>query len=239
MNQHIHFTEEEVAMVADAINENRYDHLPETIRLHLSECDECASEVLMVADIAQDFKMEAAKPKTLRLKRWIYIVSVSSAAAILIFTIFKLTQPNGNNHLNQNLLVTTDSVARSIDNSLIESDTTSEIKTNRIEGKNMASLEPNKQLEKLYDNYKTAYRGDDIQIVTKGVVQYSANDSLKWINPGKKTLTVEILDNKGEISKKATSKSQGIKIPNLPKGLYYWKLINEDSDLLYVGKIKN
>lgn len=237
MNEYIHFTEEEVAMVADAINENRYDQLPEAIRVHLSECDECTSEVMSVADITQDFNMKAANPKTLSLKRWIYIASISSAAAILIFTIFKFSQPNGNDNLN--LLVTTDSAAKSIDNSLMESDTTSEIKENHIEGKNMASLEPNAKLEKLYDNYKTAYRGDDIQIVTKGVVQYPIQDSLKWINPRKELLTIEILDNQGQIFKKATTKSQGIKIPKLPIGLYYWKLINEEADLLYVGKIRN
>ena len=91
MNEYIHFTEEEVAMVADAINENRYDQLPEAIRVHLSECDECTSEVMSVADITQDFNMKAANPKTLSLKRWIYIASISSAAAILIFTIFKFS----------------------------------------------------------------------------------------------------------------------------------------------------
>lgn len=238
MNELIHFTEEEVAMVADAINEDRYNHLPEPVRLHLSECDECASEVLMVADIAQDFKMKAVKPKIFRLKRWIYIASISSAAAILIFAIFKLSYPNGENDLHKNILVVTDSGAKTMDNPLIESDTASQkINEKCVNVKNIASLEPNKQLEKLYDNYKTDYRGDDIQVVTKGIIQYLANDSLIWINPKNELLTIEIFDNQGKISKKITSKSQGIKIPKLPIGLYYWKLINEEADLLYVGKI--
>jgi hypothetical protein len=41
---------------SEAINEESYGQLPEPLRRHLYECDQCASEVLMVADIAFDFK---------------------------------------------------------------------------------------------------------------------------------------------------------------------------------------
>ncbi|MGE0079578.1 MAG: hypothetical protein AB7S48_17085 [Bacteroidales bacterium] len=46
-----------------------------------------------------------------------------------------------------------------------------------------------------------------------------------------------ILNNNGENIQSIETQGNGIKIPELKQGLYYWKLINEDFDLLYCGKI--
>ncbi len=235
MNDKSHFSEEEIAQCADAINDGIYDQLPEKLRKHLSECEQCASEVLMVADIAFNFSIKEAQPKSSRLKRWIYVVSISAAAAaaVLIFTIFKFSQPDSNMPLNKAMIAQTDTSAK-IDK---KGDSSVLMNKKELENQQIASLEINEKLEKLYRNHQESYRANSIQIITKGEVAYPAIDSLKWINKTKDKLTVEIFNNNDQEIKSLGTNTSAVKIPKLGTGIYYWKLINEDFDLLYVGKI--
>ena len=233
MNDKSHFSEEEIAQCADAINDGIYDQLPETLRKHLSECEQCASEVLMVADIAFNFSIKEAQPKSSRLKRWIYVVSISAAASVLIFTIFKFSQPDSNMPLNKAMIAQTDTSAK-IDK---KGDSSVLMNKKELENQQIASLEINEKLEKLYRNHQESYRANSIQIITKGEVAYPAIDSLKWINKTKDKLTVEIFNNKDQEIESLGTNTSAVKIPKLGTGIYYWKLINEDFDLLYVGKI--
>ena len=115
----------------------------------------------------------------------------------------------------------------------IESPATDTSPSNKL----LASYEPNSELEKLYDNFASAYRSDDISVVSDRIVRVPANDSLKWSNPSKEIMNVDIFNNKGNRILTLSSNTNGIKIPALDDGLYYWKLINQDFDLLFVGKI--
>ncbi|MFO7791263.1 MAG: hypothetical protein R6V32_11920, partial [Bacteroidales bacterium] len=49
-----HLTPEQIARCADAINSGTYHQLPEYLRNHLRECDQCAEEVINVSDISSD-----------------------------------------------------------------------------------------------------------------------------------------------------------------------------------------
>lgn len=96
---------------------------------------------------------------------------------------------------------------------------------------------PDQTLEILFENFTQAYRGADIVVLSTGITQVPENDSLKWSNPNKDELYVEFFDNKGTRFLTTTEYSSGIKLPELEDGLYYWKLVNQDFDLLFVGKI--
>jgi len=233
MNDRPHFTEEEIALCAEAVNEGRYAHLPETLRGHLSECDQCASEVLMVADIAFDFKENERQLSPWR-KSWVlYATLCSSAAAILLFFIFTLSRPDSNPALDKTMIAQSDSSAKN------GADQDSVVPKSATEPGNqlMASMHPNEKLEKLYQNHQQTYRAMGVEVITKGVVEYPASDSLKWKNESKEMLQVEIFDNREHKVQSLQTHASAVKIPVMATGIYYWKLISEDFDLLYVGKI--
>lgn len=94
------------------------------------------------------------------------------------------------------------------------------------------------QLEKLAQNYRGSYRGEEVKVITKGLILFNKTDSMAWQNPNLEPLTIEIYNNKGAQSYSVTTNGNSVKIPNLQNGLYYWKLINQDYDLLFVGKIE-
>ncbi len=110
--------------------------------------------------------------------------------------------------------------------------------TSELKQKDLLAYSPNTQLEKVVENFRGTYRGNDIKVLTPETIIYPATDSLKWSNPSSGTLIVEIWNNQEvKVFDKETNE-QGITIPLLSNGLYYWKLMNEEFDLLYAGKIK-
>ncbi|MGM0532053.1 MAG: hypothetical protein ACQER7_11960 [Bacteroidota bacterium] len=52
MNHHL--TEEEISVCSEKLAKGSYDQIPTELREHLSHCDHCAEEVLMVIQIAGD-----------------------------------------------------------------------------------------------------------------------------------------------------------------------------------------
>ncbi len=249
-----HLNEQEVAQCADAINGNAFNSLPMEIREHLAICDECASEVLTVADMAFGFSADTKKGKIFQISTIKRIAIISSAAAIVLFVaLFTTTQFSFFNSPEKQIasydsLFTdkVDSVSINVgDNESqlvqVEQGTEAKIESPAPDtspsNKLLASYEPNSELEKLYDNFASAYRSDDISVVSDRIVRVPANDSLKWSNPSKEIMNVDIFNNKGNRILTLSSNTNGIKIPALDDGLYYWKLINQDFDLLFVGKI--
>ncbi|PKP22187.1 MAG: hypothetical protein CVU05_05030 [Bacteroidetes bacterium HGW-Bacteroidetes-21] len=241
MNEKAHFSEEEVAICSDAINEGKYQGLPETFRNHLAECDQCASEVLLVADIAFDFSLSANQNARGSKKRWFFIASITSVAAILIFAFLIFVYNPWNNSINEIALIQDTTSVKNIKENQINKEIDTISKTNQIipnENQQMAAFIEDEQFEKLYESFKESYRGSSIEITTKGVLTYPQIDSLKWNNKYHEKLVVEFYTNKGVLYSNETTDGNGCRIPKFSSGLYYWKLINMDYELLYVGKIK-
>ncbi len=240
MNDKAHFSEEEVAICSDAINEGKYQNLPETYRNHLAECDQCASEVLLVTNIAFEFNKSANQNTRSKKNRWLYITSISSVAAVLILVfLIYVHNPWINDTKNIALIVDTTSVKKLIENQ-IHKENDSLLETNQNiykENQQMATFIPDEQFEKLYERFKGSFRGSSIEIKTRGIITYPQIDSLKWDNKFNEKVIVELYNNKGILTSKETIDGQEYIIPKLNSGLYYWKLINMDFELLYVGKI--
>lgn len=253
-----HLTEEQVAQCADDIVDGRYEALNSELRQHLAICDECAAEVLSVSDIVVDSKRLLNTSRKLTFRPW--IIAITSAAAVgLLFFIIGSTL-----YKKQNSLTDIIASTNTLDTARMESQTSlredqsmdketvrttdkrvsanamlSEQKPTKVVQKDILAdaYIPNKTLETLSENFTQAYRSEDIVVNSTGITSNLESDSLKWNNPLGAKLFVEFFNNKDERILTLTDTSSGIPIPELEKGLFYWKLINQDFDLLFVGKI--
>lgn len=258
-----HLSEEQIAQCADAIIGGSYGELDSQLRNHLTICDDCAAEVLSVTDIAIDFKADAARGRLVRFKPWIVAASgVAAVGVIFLLATSILNQPQVHTEpaspraslpLAEQVDTPIDTAGQTIDKVVIaaaepKAKVKSEKSHNTKEEQNIpkeqsASIAgggayvPDQTLEILFENFTQAYRGEDVVINTRGVVNVPGSDSLVWSNPSKEELYVEFFDNTGNRFLTLTERSSGVKLPELSNGLYYWKLINQDFDLLFVGKI--
>jgi len=260
MNTHSHLTEEDVALCAEAILNGQYETLDPRLHHHLAQCPQCADEVLMVADVAEIPAVKSNGRIVPFYARKAFLTVISAAAVILIAVLIVFNFPEDNNKqvtLNQQdnkQEMQHDSFPdsgpaqkgnlNSSDSSGFQRTTLPVDKQNQAISNSksqqqalLASYQPDENLEKLAQNFSGSYRGSEIKIRSKNILHWHQDDSLKWINPNKELLIVEIFTNKGEKKLSLSSSNNNVLIPEMPNGLYYWKLINEDFDLLFVGKI--
>ncbi|MDG5799617.1 hypothetical protein QA597_04490 [Marinilabiliaceae bacterium ANBcel2] len=260
-----HLTAEQVAICAEALNNNSYFKLHKELRQHIHICDKCAAEVINVAELISDREeinipdsfdedIEEEKFKKLKPLNKKLIISIASAAAIIL-AVITLTplwfSPGDKNKIavvQNDVYNKTDKSAAA--NSILKekpekehkiiTDTTSEITDSEtIDAPKLANFEPDPVLEQLYDNLQGTYRGRTVEVKTPPEIKYCDKLKLKWTNPEKETLHLELFNNKGEEIYTSTSTKESVTLPPLQPGLYYWKLINSNFELLFVGKIIN
>ncbi|ALO14653.1 hypothetical protein L21SP5_00986 [Salinivirga cyanobacteriivorans] len=267
-NEIQHLNPEQIASIADAINNNTYEQLPKGWRMHLTECDQCAEEVINVAELSSDtgvieipFKNNDTPqvPRTLRGNNTKVLFGVAAAAAIIAFALI-LNIP-WNNETDLHDIQQNQELAKSDKNEIkhTASDSTdSKTKTQNEEptlakvevkerkdktdtkaknNKLLAYYEPNPKLERMYKNMQGGYRGESIEVITNAEMQYKKGAVLEWENPDRNTLYVEIFNNNGEEVRRKITTENKYELPELNPGLYYWKLIGENFDLLFIGKI--
>ena len=287
-----HLTEEEIGMCADALQEESYYQLPQRIRAHLAECDQCAEEVLMVADLSEeiDFSMPEKRRGFLSNRR-ILAWGISVAASIaLLFIVFHGSRNSDDvsNYLTQEqqLSETSDQKEQARDTVsedepvkeeqvndevLSDEETSPQIAQNQEETaevpsngeqrdnrapaaamppgleedetdtlKFLARSETNEKLEKLVERFQGNLRNDtDVRVKTPVTIRHNEGSVvIKWENPDRKRLIIEVFDNQGERIFEAETRDQEYTLRNLSKGLYYWKLISgKEFDLLFCGRI--
>ncbi|MFO7864088.1 MAG: hypothetical protein R6U85_08825 [Salinivirgaceae bacterium] len=253
-----HLTPEQIAQTADMQMSGTYQKLPKSVKRHLAECDLCASEVLDVIEIAST---ETAKPKTKPLRK--LSIAISLAAAVLLFITFILFPLK-----EESKIINSDSQFKIAENDLQtkekqNKDVKPEEKSGKSEKKNQpkkrkshpkgtnthteqtqdakvlyASYEPNPQLEALVERTRGHLRSSTISSFPLEI-KYPEQRNLKIPIPSNYSMIVEIYTNKGELVSEKTLTDSLFTLPKLKDGLFYWKLINEDFDLLFVGKIKS
>jgi len=97
------------------------------------------------------------------------------------------------------------------------------------------------QIAERFDNSNLRnLRGESVSVVSPNKIKVESGGDIliKMNNPDEVSLILEFFNNKGEklFEKETTKSSYRVKKLSDP-GLYYWKLINQDFDLLYCGKI--
>ncbi len=100
---------------------------------------------------------------------------------------------------------------------------------------------PDENLEKLAERFESAsMRGDDVTVISPHEIKAEQGNEIliELKNPENTLLILEFFNNKGEkLFEKETSKETWEVKKLTEPGLYYWKLLSQDFDLLYCGKI--
>lgn len=239
------FSEEELAYIAESIQKGYKSSLSPDISNHLSSCNNCASELLMILESIESRR----KNKRLNInKKTIYLtITFSSVAALFGAGLFIF-------HLTVNENTSTMSKPRSDqdenitinDNSKNHSSTstfTNTISTNKSDQNTTSSaateFEPCPDLEKLILRNSIALRGSK----TSFTISENSNCTppVKIEIPDQSTHEFQILifNNKNQLIYETTFCCREFTIPELEKGLFYYKILNNDDDLLYVGKIRS
>lgn len=258
-----HLSDEQIAICAEHMNSSTTIELPHDIRQHLKACDQCAHEVLMVASTIEDIEDSPLQTNILPHKKsnknhWLAIaasVAIILSATYYIFSDLKLTNNLANNNIskisndsNKIILNHTPQVKtqKTIDPNINSSDNNKPqhlkpaITPTSKPNTELLAYAPNTQLEKLSDRYTSGtLRGDEIKIITPGKITGKPGIiKLEWNNETKQLLILEFFNNKGEKLFEAETIESSFSPNKLQNnGLYYWKLINEDFDLLFCGKI--
>lgn len=266
MTEQKHFTDQEIATCAEAIIDGTFGKLDEYYSQHLANCDSCANQVTMVSSILEEESILLDENNTLPQSKpqkpiSIYKTIAWAAAAILLvligFRFFPGQQGNNtNNDIAQSKTVDTLKVVQHSVNPTIK-DTI--VPANKIDEKtpkpnnnpqkhiitkpekaDLLAYSPNNNLEKLAERYNgAAMRGTEIKVTTPNTFETTANKILlEWENSDNVLVIIELFNNKGEkIIESETTDNNYQPKEKIKPGLYYWKLINEDFDLVFCGKI--
>lgn len=246
-----HFTDEQVALCAEALSSGNVGDLPVELQQHLKDCNECANTVAMVSEISDEIginKEHEQKGRTLNLA-----LRVSAAAVILILIglgFYTGMPDKADEKIAQTIADTTKSdlenekivvnkVADLEPQKLISKD--SVITQNNLANNDLLAYATHDEMEKIVDRFRTgAMRGNDVEVKSPILIEAVLSEVvLEWTNENGQELIVEFFNNKGEKLYEEITVSNQIKPNRLKnKGLYYWKLINEDFDLVFCGKIK-
>lgn len=265
MENNKHLSEQEIALCAEAIVNGTFSQLDEKYQKHLSECDICANEVNMVSSICEEEKImlsqiERKVSENKKSTRNITAVLVWGAAASIILLLgvkFLSNNQVTNTHSNTVAVVDTAINNSHKTDSVIPMDTLVPEKQLKIEPKKEEEKEienviikPDKKvllayathadLEKMVKRFESGnMRGSEIKILSPIEIKSNAKDlKLDWENVDGQTLFLELFDNKGNLMSEIELTESGYKPKEIwQDGLYYWKLINEDFDLLFCGKI--
>lgn len=253
-----HLSDEQIALFAEAMSTNSSEKLSLELRSHVSNCDECAQMVLMVAETIDGIQdTEKIIPiNTNAFKRYDKWVVVAASVIIFISVGVYLSSFLNNTSI-ESKIVEADSVSINktevpeAPNQIVNSPKVAEQKQSKpIKKKvkkapsqsNQMAYAANDQLEKLSSRFlpNASMRGDNIEVLSANTIQGKANVlQLEWLNSSNELLIVEFFDNKGEKLFEIETNASNYKLNKLKQnGLYYWKLINQDFDLLYCGRIK-
>lgn len=238
-----HLTADQLAQYAEYLQSDKKSLIDENILTHISECDDCAAEAVDFSIISDEILIETPstnKPNKKTNKSFILIGI--AASIIMIFGIWKLieiaTQAND--------VIKIDDKKSQI--AIVDLDTTKldSVSENHIkpEQKNKemiaANMITNPETEKLIENLKGNMRSDEIRVKSAFEI-YSdngANINLNWENNENTNLNIVLYNNELiELESAKTNKNVYVFKKDLKKGLYYWKLFNDDSDLIFCGKI--
>ncbi|PKP15533.1 MAG: hypothetical protein CVU06_16385 [Bacteroidetes bacterium HGW-Bacteroidetes-22] len=240
-------TEIQLAECADALFEQRYQSIPEPLKRHISSCEHCASELMMVCEIATLPEDSVKIPSPYRR---ILFPLLAIAAVLAVFFVLKaifqpaalpLPKEDSEQMVFKKIFEEFDGAVSTSDSYVAGDDASKKTNKQAIAKapKGMlASMEPNSDLEKLAGRSLTVTRSSNaVKLISKSFIHLKGMDSLRWSNPAKSKLSLEWYNNKALQIHQTTLNGHSSPIPALPAGLYYWKLISADGDLLFCGKV--
>jgi len=251
-----HLSYEQLALYSEMLAKNMLHKIPNKIKEHIHNCDICANEATELSFIIEDVEksisiqnIKSTKRRHISKYKYLAIAASILLPLVLWFSINYFSENKKEHFADKN---DTENIKDSIkqnENKIIfgyqNKDDSIEKKQipkhkNNTNKKLLASYIPHADTEKLYNNFKANMRSNEIEIITKKDIIISKKEDfvLEWENPEHINLTIEFFNNKGtNIISESMSGSIFQSNKKLKKGLYYWKLYNEEFDLLWCGKI--
>lgn len=251
MDEINHLNEEALAQAADAVASNNYDHLPNEIKTHLAECDQCAAEVVAISQILDETHSETISIPFYKTSLFRATIGVAALLAIVFgfYFIFNSSPDNSTRFADQ---TDTNQVIAPNEKENQTSPNFDTIQNNEPAPKanqrtnpandNLLAFNTNEDLEKVYLRHQDGVmRSNDVKISADSVISISKGKrlSIAWEADGSE-LIFEIWNNRNQkVVEKSTNATTGLNLPAPESaGLYYWKLLNADFELVYCGKIR-
>jgi len=250
-----HLSEEEIALYVDASLNGKLGAIDATIKNHVRDCNECAEKVLAVTEITEDFledeKKEPVKIVSFKKNYWIQI----AASLIFIFGAGLIVQQirqtdNSLKHYSEvidSTITQTDSTNLAIPEKEViaqnKKDSSISVKQedgNNSTNENLLAYAENADMEKLVERFTEAGLRGDFSVDIESTIEIKLNEELvfEWDNKNEEVLILEFFNNTGKKLFEEETAESNFKTQQLKsQGLYYWKLLNEDFDLLFCGKI--
>lgn len=239
-----HLNDEQIATVADALNIDNVNSLPADVKNHIAECNECANKALIVSELSYDYNTKTSITKGYRTKNRFLkfsIIVLAAASIIILFLVFYLQKPI---KVDNNIAENTDSVKviEQIDTSrtLQDQEYIVEEKIKTTLNSDLIAFAENDKFEKNFCRFaNSATRSSIVTILSPQIIEVKNNTEIKieWIMTDS-PLFIEVFDNNGNklLSEETSNSFMEINVVK-NQGLYYWKVIDEDFNLIYCGKI--
>lgn len=262
--ENFHLSDQNIAEAAEALNRNEYLSLDKKIREHLSTCSTCHAELMAVSTLT-DFTDESVEDEDVTehislpvRSRWKhrFLAVASVACAVLVFSALYLNTEHSDELFEgtvadvivPELIPVAPVVIKPQQKEsaiLLESDeklveevkqiTVDEVKNDQ----QLLAFIPNDRLERVVNRFEGSNsRSQGLNVKSTSVVAGTVGDIvLQWEDAMTEPLSLELFDNTGKslavVDVTHNTYKPDLKLP----GLYYWKMYNEEFDLLFCGKI--
>ncbi len=242
-----HLSEEELAIYAHLLKEKKVEQAKPETKEHIANCNQCATEAIELSFVLDQVMInteQSKKAKKLQINFLYWAVAASILLGLFVWfspSIWQdkvIEQSAQEMKKKKNDTVQTKKEAVKFENTqIIPKEKDFSFQKN---SKELLAYQTNKDLELLYEDFKGNMRGEEIKINTKNEITVASGKAilLQWQNTESVPLTIELFDHKGSniLSEETTKNSYKIE-KNIKPALYYWKLYNEEFDLLFCGKI--
>ena len=228
-DEDLHLNESAQALYVDAVRLGTLDQVPEPILEHVSECTKCMADVEELYESLEGKSYPKEHPyfrTGARTTRSPLVIVYRMAAVLLIsFGIYGIMR------LGDFLENRGSRISHVQSSQQSESPADSAVKKDVLLGDNFA-VHP--ELERLVN---TNYRSGEVEVASPRLGEkIGGNVVFRWKGASGKEIMLKIFDNRGkELHSKTLRHERYTYAGKLERGLYYWKLLNEE-ELLYVGK---
>ncbi|MBO6516647.1 MAG: hypothetical protein JJ975_08855 [Bacteroidia bacterium] len=248
-----HLDDLELAMAADLLVENRYEHLDPVVSNHIEECEVCSEKLMKLADVVdemdeQDSTLLPDVKKTKRVPNdWLLAASVVFLL-ILSFVVWRGRQEYQELSMKYKVLVDSveqseskqlrlEELEKSLERIELQQDSLEKIREEIAMNENaIASLYvPNQNLE---EEIARSLRSGNLELTSPVETDYQRNDHLTFLWESEPAqLGLVVYNNQGLKVKMISSIDKGFVLPlnQFNIGMYYYELYYEN-ELVKINK---
>jgi len=232
-----HIEEEQIAKAAEQIIAGKPSDIDAQTLEHLEDCAPCAAELVTVMELLEEVPMEQSIRKNKTIPR-LYWFGVGLAALIILgFFIFPYLTDN---QTSQPVQIVQQKVAE-IEDTAAAPVQIKKTKPLNAEAEQPVSTEPakpqlNEQFESQILEIQSAYRSEGFKLVSPYYLNNTKHQKLQWQSSDEEFF-IEWWSIDAEILTEQITENTSIEIPQFKSGIYYFKLLNSDYDLLAVGRL--